>query len=113
MSRDEPGFRPTDLTRDHMGAWRNHPVTKLIFQYLKDREETIELNVLAGWKSGQIKIVDEQVFRGQVMAFEHVRGLAWDQVMEFYGIQTAPAQDPNQPTLNTEPKEDDGIQIDE
>lgn len=96
-----------------MGAWRNHPVTKMIFQYLRDREEAIEGNVLAGWKAGQLKIVDEQVFRGQVMAFEHVRGLSWAQFMDFYGLTVAPAQDPNQPTINTEPKEDDGIEINE
>lgn len=114
MSADDTRrLNPADLQQDHMGAWRNHPVTKLVFQYLADRDDAIKQMVLNGWVGGQIKLVDEQVYRGQLMAFTHVREISWQNIRDFYSLPAAPDAAGDQPTINTEPKEDDGIAINE
>lgn len=80
-------LKASEITKDQFGFWRNHPVTKIILQYMKDKSEAIESNMLIGWKSGSMKLVDEQVWRGHHQSLVMMQNLSWADVMDFYGVE--------------------------
>ena len=43
-----------ELTKEQWGEWKRHPVSKVLFQYLKDNQELTRENLLKAFNSGNL-----------------------------------------------------------
>lgn len=64
--------------------WRHHPVTKVWLQYIVDYSGVLEREAIARWKSGVLKLTEEQEMRGRVMACLEMADLSFESIRSFY-----------------------------
>lgn len=64
--------------------WRHHPVSEVFLQYLRDYAGVLEREMMDRWKSGAVRLIDEQEARGRVVACIEVADLPYESIREFY-----------------------------
>ena len=82
-----------DIEPAQFAAWRQHPVTAVMFQFMRDFAGTIEKKMLDDWRGGRAKLSDETEARGRVLALTEIPALEWKSVQAFYGIAPEPEEE--------------------
>lgn len=65
-------------------AWRHHPVTKLLLQYLADYRESLIKEAVGRWEAGQLILTDEHELRARVVTVKELIELQFTMIVEFY-----------------------------
>ena len=78
-----------EMSDQQFQMWRHHPVTSLVLGFLADYAGGLEKEVLTRWRSGSLRLGDEQEARGRVLALAEVAALDVAAIRQFYG-QAAP-----------------------
>ena len=82
-----------DITPAQFAAWRQHPVTAVMFQFMRDYATLIEKKMIHDWRVGHVKLSDETEARGRVLAFSEITTLEWKSVQAFYDIEPEPEEE--------------------
>ena len=70
------------MTKEEFEAWQAHPVTRFVFRYLKDRQESVQ----GQWKEGNNWTEESRYF---VQSLQDMRDLELSDIEQFY-------EDPNE-----------------
>jgi hypothetical protein len=86
----------TDIAPEQYAQWRQHPVTRFMFQFMDDCAKRTEEELLFRWRAGALKMVDEQEGRGRVLQLRDIPEWKWASIQEFYGIAVKSDQEPTE-----------------
>lgn len=75
---------PVKLSSEDYALWRHHPVSKVFLQFMSDYANTLEREALDRWRSGTLKLIDEQEMRGRVLTLRELTELPLEAVKAFY-----------------------------
>lgn len=64
--------------------WRHHPVSRVVIQYLNDYAVSLEREALERWRSGALRLIDEQEMRGRVLTCLEMADLSFESIRGFY-----------------------------
>lgn len=93
---------PTEVREDQFGAWRNHPMSRFMFQYLNERADEMEQLALAQWRSGKLTLVTEQEMRGRVSEMRDIAAIDFKAIAGFYGLEIK-EEEPKEEDTNGKP----------
>lgn len=62
-------------------------MSKVVFQFLRDRASAVERELLDRWRNGQLRLSDESEFRGRLLEIDDFLGLDPESVDAFYGVE--------------------------
>ena len=65
-------------------AWRHHPVTRLVLQYLEDYRAALVKEAVGRWESGKLVLTDEHELRGRILVVREIGELPFSAIEEFY-----------------------------
>ena len=74
-----------ELTPEQWAMWRQHPVTRVFHQFLRDYQQTVQQAVLGQWAKGA-SLADEREARGRWLAAGEMVELSLDAVKKAYGV---------------------------
>lgn len=89
-SEDTPRTVPDSvaaLSDAQFRAWRHHPVSEVVLQYLRDYRAALLAEMQDRWLQGVTRIADEQEARGRALAVGELAELQLDAVRAFYGAE--------------------------
>ncbi len=72
------------ISTDEFNLWRHHPVSKIFLKYAADFASILEREALDRWRSGTLKLVDEQEMRGRVLTLREIVELQFEAIDQFY-----------------------------
>lgn len=75
---------PLGISSDEYNLWRHHPVSKIFLKYVEDFASILEREALERWRSGSLKLVDEQEMRGRVLTLREIVDLPFEAINQFY-----------------------------
>lgn len=70
-----------DLKREQYQEWRHHPVSKIFFQFLRDKQAHFKATAVEAWVDGQ---AFSDVVRGQIVEMNEITELPFEAIDEFY-----------------------------
>ena len=77
-------IKPQDLA-----AWRHHPVSRLVLQFLADYRDELLRDAITSWFGGGLTATQEGEGRGRAMLAAELVEINYDQLLRFYGVQPA------------------------
>lgn len=88
----QPPHLLMELAPEQFNIWRHHPVTRLVFDdYLDALVWRIETQILNGWISGNLKLLEEGEARGRILAYRLlVQNLNLPVIREEFGLAGTP-----------------------
>lgn len=78
---------PREITAQQYGAWRQHPMTRFMLQYMDDFADTLVAKANADWLAGTLELKDSDEMRGRINCLKEVTTLPWSAIAAFYGIE--------------------------
>ena len=79
-----------DLATSQFQAWRHHPVSRAVLQFLEDYRDSLRLAALDAFEGGELTAMQEHEARGRMLMCAEIVGLHWENVLLFYGIVPEP-----------------------
>ena len=77
----------TELSENSFAQWRNHPVTRLVFdQFMRDDCESKLRLLLHLWLTQAAAMQDEKALRGEMLAMLRFRDISLPEIRAFYGL---------------------------
>jgi len=75
------------MSAQDFGLWRNHPVTRLIHKFLRDKKAFVQESVSEQFLAGTLGLGDDeaQCLRGQMIEMQELIDLEFAHLVTFYG----------------------------
>lgn len=80
----EPNPKLLGITVADYQAWRHHPATKLLLQYMADFKAVLEREAVQRWKQGSITLSDEHEMRARILTLAELGELPFEAIESFY-----------------------------
>lgn len=75
-----------DLQAVEFQAWRHHPVSKVVLQYIEDYNDAVYRTAFDAFVGGSLTGLMESEMRGRFLAWRDVSELRFESLLEFYGV---------------------------
>ncbi len=86
------------ISKEDYQAWRHQAVTKVILQFLADKQSFIKTAALEQWVNGADTFTSSnQTVRGQIIELQEIIDLPFEAVVEFYQSQ----EESNEPSTES------------
>lgn len=73
------------IEREHFQSWKHHPVTKVFFQFLRDRKESLIRESSLQWLNGsELFDRENQVNRGRALEAIELSEIEYEMIKAFY-----------------------------
>lgn len=69
------------ISKEHFGLWKHEPITKLFFEFLRDKQAFLKAAALEQWVGGNQW---PETVRGQIIELEEILQIEPAVIEEFY-----------------------------
>lgn len=74
-----------NISRQEFQEWKHHPVSKVFFEYLREKQKFVKESALEQWVNGSEAFAScNQTVRGQIIELNEVIELPFEAIEEFY-----------------------------
>lgn len=87
MTEAQQPLRLNGIVESDYQAWRHHPVTRLLLQYIADYRDVLVRETITRWEGGGLVLADEHEMRARVMILKELGELPWSAIQEFYQME--------------------------
>lgn len=80
------------IPKEQYQEWRHHPVSKVVLQFLRDKQEYLKAAALDHWVNGSQSFASiNEVVRGQIVELGEIADLQFEAIEAFYQEKEANA----------------------
>ncbi len=73
-----------DIKDSDFNAWKHHPVSKMVFKYMKDYRESLIKKVVEDWQKGTLPLATEHRAAGRLDLIDDILNLEFSSIEAFY-----------------------------